>query len=143
MRDDEKVIKALQPHRNLTAFEIDGFQGRELPLRMKKMRNLSQVHIVRCHSCTRLPPIRDLPLLKVLDLHTLQKMSPPARAFVTDWRGKKALGEGFARDWVPSAKCSSPSDGEGSLANGEGFIYPSPISEGLEREHSLANWRGH
>ncbi|KAL8506833.1 hypothetical protein ACS0TY_017648 [Phlomoides rotata] len=74
MRDDEKVLEALQPHPNLAAFEIDGFQGRQLPLWMKKMRNLTQVRIVRCLSCTRLPPFRDLPLLKVLDLHSLDAL---------------------------------------------------------------------
>ncbi|KAL8504779.1 hypothetical protein ACS0TY_016096 [Phlomoides rotata] len=74
MRDDEKILEALQPHPNLAAFEIYGFQGRELPLWMKKMRNLTQVRLIKCYSCTRLPPFRDLPLLKVLHLRSLHAL---------------------------------------------------------------------
>ncbi|KAL8511293.1 hypothetical protein ACS0TY_017919 [Phlomoides rotata] len=35
---------------------------------MKNMKNLTEIYLQDCRNCMRLPPFKDLPLLKILDL---------------------------------------------------------------------------
>ncbi|KAL8504856.1 hypothetical protein ACS0TY_016151 [Phlomoides rotata] len=74
MMDDEKVLEVLQPHPNLETLEIVGFRGRNLALWVKNMENLTEIRLDHCRNCTCLPPIGDLPLLKMLWLACLDSL---------------------------------------------------------------------
>ncbi|KAL8503981.1 hypothetical protein ACS0TY_022638 [Phlomoides rotata] len=74
IREDEKVLEALEPHPNLVTLEIDGFRGRELALWMKNMKNISCICIQNCRNCRYLSPLRYLPLLKSLFLSYVEAL---------------------------------------------------------------------
>ncbi|KAL8499110.1 hypothetical protein ACS0TY_022180 [Phlomoides rotata] len=74
IREEEKVLEALEPHPNLVTLEIDGFRGRELALWMKNMKNIIRIDIRNCRNCTYLSPLGYLPLLKSLHLWDLEAL---------------------------------------------------------------------
>ncbi|KAL8499312.1 hypothetical protein ACS0TY_022332 [Phlomoides rotata] len=74
MKEEEKVLEALEPHPNLVTLEIDGFRGRELALWMKSMKNITQIYIQNCSNCRYLSPLGYLPLLKSLRLWVLEAL---------------------------------------------------------------------
>ncbi|KAL8499194.1 hypothetical protein ACS0TY_022242 [Phlomoides rotata] len=74
MKEEEKVLGALEPHPNLVALEIYGFRGRELALWMKSMKNITRINIQKCSNCRYLSPLGNLPLLKSLRLYNLEAL---------------------------------------------------------------------
>ncbi|KAL8503989.1 hypothetical protein ACS0TY_022643 [Phlomoides rotata] len=74
IREDEKVLEALEPHPNLVTLEINGFRGRELALWMKSMKNITRIDIEECRNCRYLSPLGSLPLLKSLSLWDLEAL---------------------------------------------------------------------
>ncbi|KAL8499193.1 hypothetical protein ACS0TY_022241 [Phlomoides rotata] len=74
MKEEEKVLEALEPHPNLVTLEIYGFRGQELALWMKSMKNITQIYIRNCSNCRYLSPLGNLPLLKSLRLYCLEAL---------------------------------------------------------------------
>ncbi|XP_072982994.1 disease resistance protein RGA2-like [Typha latifolia] len=87
---DEAVLEALHPHRNLEKLELDGYRSTKFPGWLVSgieilLPNLVQVTLSNINSCKQLPPLGQLPLLKVLEI---EKM--PAVTYV----GKEFYGTG-------------------------------------------------
>ncbi|KAL8504073.1 hypothetical protein ACS0TY_022706 [Phlomoides rotata] len=74
IKEEEKVLKALEPHPNLVTLKIYGFRGRELALWMKSMKNITRIYIQNCRNCRYLSPLGNLPLLKSLRLRGLEAL---------------------------------------------------------------------
>lgn len=64
----EKVLEALQPHKNLKRFRLKRYMGVKFPnwLMDAILINLVEIRLKSCKRCILLPPLGQLPLLKVL-----------------------------------------------------------------------------
>lgn len=74
MKDDEKLLEALERHLNLVTLGINVFRGGMFALLLGKMNNLTEIVPDSCRNCMHLPPIGDLPLLKPLRLSDLDHL---------------------------------------------------------------------
>ncbi|XP_012856984.1 PREDICTED: putative disease resistance protein RGA3 [Erythranthe guttata] len=65
---DEKVLEALEPHRNLEYLVIKGFAGRCFPVWMSSstLDKVVDIYILDCRNCSHLPQLGNLPHLKSL-----------------------------------------------------------------------------
>ncbi|KAL8056843.1 hypothetical protein ABFX02_04G145500 [Erythranthe guttata] len=65
---DEKVLEALEPHRNLEYLVIKGFAGRCFPVWMSSptLDKVVDIYISDCRNCSHLPQLGNLPHLKSL-----------------------------------------------------------------------------
>ncbi|KAL0010296.1 hypothetical protein SO802_005404 [Lithocarpus litseifolius] len=68
VRNDEIVLKALEPHPNLEILKIYYCMGRLYPNWMKSLSNLKRLHLWGCPNLEQLPPLGKLPFLETLDL---------------------------------------------------------------------------
>ncbi|KAL1072916.1 hypothetical protein V6Z11_D11G185500 [Gossypium hirsutum] len=66
--NEEEVLSSLQPHYNLEYFRISCYQGLRLPSWLIDLPNLVSVELDLCKRCSHLPPLGELPLLKVLKI---------------------------------------------------------------------------
>ncbi|THU46219.1 hypothetical protein C4D60_Mb09t02640 [Musa balbisiana] len=70
----EEVLEALRPHRNLTELRIIGYMGTESPswLETSWLSNLEHIELEDCQGWEVLPPLGQLPFLKILHLKSLK-----------------------------------------------------------------------
>ncbi|XP_059434716.1 putative disease resistance protein RGA1 [Corylus avellana] len=66
--DDEVLLEVLQPHLNLKQLRLEGNYGSRLPIWLLSLTNLVRFQLERCKNCQYLPPLNQLPSLKVLCL---------------------------------------------------------------------------
>ncbi|XP_039054511.1 putative disease resistance protein RGA1 [Hibiscus syriacus] len=66
--NEEEVLGCLQPHSNLEYLRISCYQGLRLPAWLIDLPNLVSVELDQCKRCSHLPPLGELPLLKVLKI---------------------------------------------------------------------------
>jgi hypothetical protein len=66
--DDEVLLEVLQPHLNLKRLLLQGNYGPRLPTWLLSLTNLVRFELVDCTKCQYLPPLNQLPSLKVLRL---------------------------------------------------------------------------
>lgn len=72
--NEEEVLSSLQPHYNLEYFRISCYQGLRLPSWLIDLPNLVSVKLDQCKRCSHLPPLGELPLLKVLKIEGMDAM---------------------------------------------------------------------
>ncbi|KAM6543163.1 hypothetical protein CsatB_007610 [Cannabis sativa] len=70
---ETEVLNFLQPHKYLKVLSIKGFEGSGFPTWMGalKLPNLTEVTLVNCKRCKKLPSLGQLPFLKVLYMQGL------------------------------------------------------------------------
>ncbi|XP_030972225.1 putative disease resistance protein RGA3 [Quercus lobata] len=68
VRNDEIVLKALEPHPNLEILKIDNYMGRVYPNWMKSLSNLKRLQLYSWHNLEQLPPLGQLQCLETLKL---------------------------------------------------------------------------
>jgi hypothetical protein len=65
---DEVLLEVLQPHLNLKRLRLEGNYGSRLPTWLSSLTNLVRFELAGCRKCQYLPPLNQLPSLKVLHL---------------------------------------------------------------------------
>jgi hypothetical protein len=65
---DEVLLEVLQPHLNLKRLRLEGNYGSRLPTWLSSLTNLVRFELYTCTKCQYLPPLNQLPSLKVLHL---------------------------------------------------------------------------
>ncbi|KAJ8458200.1 hypothetical protein OPV22_031126 [Ensete ventricosum] len=70
----EEVLEALRPHRNLSELRIIGYMGTKSPswLETSWLSNLEHIELEDCQGWEVLPPLGQLPFLKILHLKSLK-----------------------------------------------------------------------
>ncbi|XP_072967945.1 putative disease resistance RPP13-like protein 1 [Typha angustifolia] len=79
--NDVKVLDALKPHKTLSVLAIKGNRGFRSPSWLKNswLEGLSSLHLVSCKGWKELPPLGDLPLLRILHIrgmHAVTRIGP-------------------------------------------------------------------
>ncbi|KAK4590801.1 hypothetical protein RGQ29_021117 [Quercus rubra] len=77
VRNDEIVLKALEPHSNLEILEIDECMGRVYPNWMNSLSNLKMLELWKWPNLEQLPPLGKLRFLETLglwDAHSVKKV---------------------------------------------------------------------
>ncbi|XP_050284425.1 putative disease resistance protein RGA1 isoform X4 [Quercus robur] len=69
--DDDMSLEALQPHINLKALSLERYGGVRFPHWFLSLRNLVQFKLYSCKKCQYLPPLDQLPSLKIIHLYRL------------------------------------------------------------------------
>jgi Leucine-rich repeat (LRR) protein len=72
--DDEMLLEVLQPHPHLKQLCLEGNWGSRLPNWLLSLTNLVTFRLIKCTKCQYLPPLSQLPSLKVLDLLQMDAM---------------------------------------------------------------------
>ncbi|XP_059439396.1 putative disease resistance protein RGA3 [Corylus avellana] len=72
--DDELLLEVLQPHLNLKKLRLQGNYGSRLPIWLLSLTNLVIFKIEGCTKCQYLPPLTQLPSLKILHLNQMDAM---------------------------------------------------------------------
>jgi Leucine-rich repeat (LRR) protein len=72
--DDEVLLEVLQPHLNLKRLRLEGNYGSRLPTWLSSLTNLVRFVLDDCTKCQYLPPLNQLPSLKVLHLIRMDAM---------------------------------------------------------------------
>ena len=72
--DDEVLLEVLQPHLNLKELHLEGNYSSRLPIWFLSLTNLVRFGLDRCTECQYLPPLNQLPSLKVLRLNQMDAM---------------------------------------------------------------------
>ncbi|KAJ0034481.1 hypothetical protein Pint_25852 [Pistacia integerrima] len=64
----EGLLKCLQPHRNLKMLTIEAYPGGYFPrwIGASEIPNLTHIKLINCKRCQHLPPLGQLPSLKVI-----------------------------------------------------------------------------
>ncbi|WOL15148.1 disease resistance protein RGA2-like isoform X1 [Canna indica] len=72
----EEVLEALQPHPNLTELRITGYMGIRSPHWLKNtwLANLEHIELEDCQGWEDLPPLGQLPFLRILHLKSLKSV---------------------------------------------------------------------
>ncbi|KAK9138380.1 hypothetical protein Sjap_008974 [Stephania japonica] len=76
--DNSRLLKALQPHKNLKELKICSFQGLELPWWMSNnstLPNLVKLELRDCNKCTRIKSLGRLPILRELVLEEMSNLT--------------------------------------------------------------------
>ncbi|XP_075645881.1 putative disease resistance protein At3g14460 [Castanea sativa] len=68
---DDMSLEALQPHLNLKALSLVQYGGVRFPHWFMSLTNLVQFELNSCKKCQYLPPLDQLPSLKIIDLDGL------------------------------------------------------------------------
>uniref|UniRef100_A0A7N2LBQ2 CC-NBS-LRR protein n=1 Tax=Quercus lobata TaxID=97700 RepID=A0A7N2LBQ2_QUELO len=68
---DDMSLEALQPHINLKALSLWGYGGVRFPHWFLSLTNLVQFKLESCKKCKYLPPLDQLPSLKIINLEGL------------------------------------------------------------------------
>ncbi|XP_065633822.1 disease resistance protein RGA2-like [Quercus suber] len=92
--DDENSMDGLQPHQSLKSLEVKGYMGVRVSSWLSFLTNLAELRIGDCKKCQYLPPLYQLPSLRVL--------------FIWDMNGLEYMTEGDMNDEI-SASLASPS----------------------------------
>nr|XP_023897638.1 putative disease resistance protein RGA3 [Quercus suber] len=71
---DMSAVEALQPHINLKALSLNWYGGVIFPLWLWMLTNLVQFELHSCEKCHYLPPLDQLPSLKIIHLCTLDSL---------------------------------------------------------------------
>ncbi|XP_056162358.1 putative disease resistance protein RGA4 [Syzygium oleosum] len=76
---DEMLLDGLRPHSNLQKLRIKGYKGESFPRWMtdslvSSLPKLVEVHFVDCGTCKHLPPVGQLPHLKILEIGWLNEL---------------------------------------------------------------------
>ncbi|KAM3693950.1 hypothetical protein ACJW31_07G023900 [Castanea mollissima] len=66
--DDENSMDSLQPHESLKSLRVNGYMGVRVSSWPSFLTNLVDLHIYKCKKCQYLPPLYQLPTLRVLDI---------------------------------------------------------------------------
>ncbi|XP_059439482.1 putative disease resistance protein RGA4 [Corylus avellana] len=66
--DDEVLLEVLHPHPNLKRLRLQGNYGARLPIWLSSFTNLVRFELEGCTKCQYLPPLNQLPSLKVVRL---------------------------------------------------------------------------
>ncbi|XP_059428632.1 putative disease resistance protein RGA4 [Corylus avellana] len=66
--DDEVLLEVLQPHPNLKILRLQHNYGTRLPIWLSSLTNLVRFELEGCRKCQYLPPLNQLPSLKVVHL---------------------------------------------------------------------------
>ncbi|KAM4097916.1 hypothetical protein ACJW30_07G037700 [Castanea mollissima] len=112
--DDENSMNSLQPHESLESLEVDGYMGVRVSNWLSFLTNLVDLFIFRCKKCQYLPPLYQLPTLRVLTISTID--------------GLEYMTEGDMNDEI-SASLASPST-----------FFPSLDTLRLEECPNLKGW---
>ncbi|KAK4591723.1 hypothetical protein RGQ29_016240 [Quercus rubra] len=72
--DDVLLMEALQPHINLKALSLDHYMGVIFPPWFETLKNLVRFQLVSCKKCQYLPPLDQLPSLKIIHLFYLDSL---------------------------------------------------------------------
>uniref|UniRef100_J3KZU1 Uncharacterized protein n=1 Tax=Oryza brachyantha TaxID=4533 RepID=J3KZU1_ORYBR len=70
----DKVLKGLKPHHGLQALRISSYQGSRFPTWMGILQNMVELILCDCGNSKKLPPLSQVPALKVLRLYKLGKL---------------------------------------------------------------------
>ncbi|XP_050281910.1 putative disease resistance protein RGA3 [Quercus robur] len=68
---DMSAVEALQPHINLKALSLNEYGGVTFPHWLVTLTNLVQFELYYCEKCQNLPPLDQLPSLKIIKLNRL------------------------------------------------------------------------
>ncbi|XP_056161618.1 putative disease resistance protein RGA1 [Syzygium oleosum] len=76
---DEMLLDGLRPHSNLQKLRIKGYKGESFPRWMtdslvSSLPKLVEVRFVGCGTCKHLPPVGQLPHLKILEISSLTEL---------------------------------------------------------------------
>ncbi|XP_065629073.1 putative disease resistance protein RGA1 [Quercus suber] len=71
---DDMSLEALQPHINLKALSLERYGGVIFPHWFLSLKNLVQFQLYDCKKCQYLPPLDQLPSLKVIYLSSLDSL---------------------------------------------------------------------
>ncbi|XP_050260788.1 disease resistance protein RGA2-like [Quercus robur] len=112
--DDENSMDSLQPHESLKSLEVDGYMGVRVSSWLSFLTNLVELTIRNCKKCQYLPPLYQLPSLRVLDIWNMD--------------GLEYMTEGDMNDEI-SASLASPST-----------FFPSLQTLSLGNCHNLKGW---
>ncbi|XP_059428669.1 putative disease resistance protein RGA4 [Corylus avellana] len=72
--DDEVLLEVLQPHPNLKRLRLQGNYGARLPIWLSSLTNLVRFELGGFTKCQYLPPLNQLPSLKVLRLDQMDAL---------------------------------------------------------------------
>ncbi|KAK9933151.1 hypothetical protein M0R45_020356 [Rubus argutus] len=72
--NSEKVLDGLQPHPNLQSLWIERFMGAKLPSWMMSLKNLTDIRLVWCCNCERVPTLGHLPNLRHLEINGMSNL---------------------------------------------------------------------
>ncbi|KAE9588398.1 putative winged helix-turn-helix DNA-binding domain, leucine-rich repeat domain, L [Lupinus albus] len=73
--EDEVSLAHLEPHQNLQGLSIIGYEGKGFSdWLLSKCTNLVKFSLYNCSKCKRLPPLDQLPKLKILQLQRLDSL---------------------------------------------------------------------
>jgi hypothetical protein len=72
--DDEVLLEVLQPHLNLKRLRLEGNYGSRLPIWLSSLTHLVRFELDTCTKCQYLPPLNQLPSLKVLSLSRMDAL---------------------------------------------------------------------
>ena len=73
-QDDEKSLKALEPHWNLSVLHVAGYKGGKFPSWLRSLNNLVKFILYGCAGCEILPPLDELRSLKTLELRMMHSL---------------------------------------------------------------------
>uniref|UniRef100_A0A7N2LA91 CC-NBS-LRR protein n=2 Tax=Quercus lobata TaxID=97700 RepID=A0A7N2LA91_QUELO len=71
---DMSAVEALQPHINLKALRLNRYGGVIFPHWLVTLTNLVQFELCSCNKCKYLPPLDQLPSLKIIHLERLDSL---------------------------------------------------------------------
>ncbi|XP_044512332.1 putative disease resistance protein RGA1 isoform X2 [Mangifera indica] len=74
VRIDEILLEGLKPHPNLKRLSIFCFGGVKLSSWLSSITNLTSINLVDCERCQHIPPLEQLPYLKILSLRGLHDL---------------------------------------------------------------------
>ncbi|XP_030943144.1 putative disease resistance protein RGA4 isoform X3 [Quercus lobata] len=66
--DDENSMDGLQPHQSLKSLNVNGYMGVRVSSWLSILTNLVELRIWNCNKCQYLPPLYQLPTLRVLEI---------------------------------------------------------------------------
>ena len=72
--NEEKSLELLEPHPNLKVLHVMGYKGGKFSNWLTSLRSLVKFSLYNCARCQFLPPLDQLPCLKILELRRLYSL---------------------------------------------------------------------